>query len=57
MSLPPNSDLTAEMEADYEELENNRAEEEEEDEERVVHNIKVEMIIKTSQECKTALMS
>ena len=26
MSLPPNSDLTAEMEADYEEMENNRAE-------------------------------
>ena len=45
MSLPPNSDLTAEMEADYEELENNRAEEEEDEEERVVHNIKVEMIV------------
>ena len=41
MSLPPDSD-PAEMEADYEELENNYDEgEDDPEQERIVHNIKV----------------
>ena len=39
VSLPARSELAAEMEADYEELEKQWEEEEEED--KVVHNIKV----------------
>ena len=45
MSLPARSELAAEMEADYEELEKQWEEEEEED--KVVHNIKVKNYLST----------
>ena len=45
VSLPARSELAAEMEADYEELEKQWEEEEEED--KVVHNIKVKNYLST----------
>ena len=46
VSLPARSELAAEMEADYEELEK-QWEEEEEEEDKVVHNIKVKNYLST----------
>ena len=47
VSLPARSELAAEMEADYEELEKQWEEEEEEEEDKVVHNIKVKNYLST----------